>query len=281
MARRSVLFSPGDKPSLLRKAATTDADCLVFDLEDAVAPDAKATARETVRSVLASPEFEPDAEVCVRINPSGIAMDEDLKALVAEGPIDLDSVMIPKTGGAEDIETLVGLLDEHDLKVPILALLETASGVLHAEEIAASEQVSGLVFGAEDLAADIGAARTTDGQEVLYAREHVVLAASAHEIDAIDTVFTDFGDQAGLREETRFARQLGYDGKLAIHPDQVSVINDAFTPDDSEIEWADRVLAARDETEAAVFEVDGEMIDAPLIAQAERIVERARAADRV
>lgn len=281
MARRSVLFSPGTEEALLRKAAGTDADCLVFDLEDAVSPEDKAAARETVRSVLSDPEFDPEAEVCVRVNGDGIAMDDDLQALTASGSIRLDSVMLPKAESAGDVETLAGLLGEHDIKVPIMALLETAAGVLHAESIAGSDPVDAVVFGAEDLAADIGATRTDEGTEVLHAREHVVLAASAHGVDAIDTIHADFRDDAGLRESTRFAVQLGYDGKLAIHPDQVPIINGAFTPDQSDIEWAERVLEAEAAAETAVFEVDGEMIDAPLIAQAERIRERARAAGEI
>jgi citrate lyase subunit beta/citryl-CoA lyase len=138
--------------------------------------------------------------------------------------------------------------------------------------------VDGVVFGAEDLAADIGATRTPEGTEVFHARQHVVLAAAAHGVSAIDTVFTEYTDHDGLRAETATARQLGYDGKLAIHPEQVSVINDAFTPDEEDVEWAQRVVSARERADRAVFEVDGEMIDAPLVAQAERIVERARAA---
>ncbi|MFC6725867.1 HpcH/HpaI aldolase/citrate lyase family protein, partial [Halobium palmae] len=129
----------------------------------------------------------------------------------------------------------------------------------------------------EDLAADVGATRTEEGTEMLYAREHVVLAASAAGVDAVDTVFTDFDDDEGLRAETEFALTLGYDGKLAIHPSQIDVINEAFTPDPERVEWAEKVLAARDEADAAargVFQVDGEMIDAPLVAQAERILER-------
>lgn len=278
MARRSVLFSPGDEESLLRKAATTAADCLVFDFEDAVAPDAKDAARETVRTVLGDPEFDPEAEVCVRVNGTGIAMDRDLDALTKADSLRLDSVMLPKAEGPQDVAALSDHLGEHDLKVPVLVLLETARGVLQAESIASSRPVDGLVFGAEDLAADIGATRTSEGTEVLHAREHVVLAAAAHDVAAIDTVFTDYTDASGLREEARFAVQLGYDGKLAIHPDQVAVINDAFTPDPADVEWAAQVIEARDRTEKAVFQVDGEMIDAPLIAQAERILERARAA---
>lgn len=281
MARRSVLFSPGDEETLLRKAAETEADCLVFDLEDAVAPGAKDDGRETVQSVLTDPEFAPDAEVCARVNATSTEMAADLQVLMEGERPRLDSLMLPKVESGEDVETLIALRREHDLKVPIMALLETAAGILNAADIAATDPVNGVVFGAEDLAADIGARRTGEGTEVLHAREHVVLAANAHDIDAIDTVFTDFSDDEGLRSETQFARDLGYDGKLAIHPSQVPVINDAFTPDESDIEWARRVVETSESTDEAVFEVDGEMIDAPLISQAEGILERARAAGKI
>ncbi len=153
--------------------------------------------------------------------------------------------------------------------------------MLDAPRIAAAEATDALVFGAEDLAADVGATRTREGTEVLYARERVVIAASAADVEAIDTVYTDIEDVDGLAEETRFALRLGYDGKMAIHPAQVGPINGAFTPDPEEVEWAERVLEAREAANRegrGVFRVDDEMIDAPLIAQAERIVERARAA---
>lgn len=274
MARRSVLFSPGDRESLLRKAADTEADVLVFDLEDAVSPDAKPAARETVCRVLSDPDFDPHAEVCVRVNRVGVAADDDLRALQQEN-CDPDCIVVPKVADQGDIETMTDLLAERDLNGPIMALLETAKGILHAEEIAATDRVDAVVFGAEDLAADIGATRSDRGDEVLYAREHVVLAASAAGIEAIDTIYTDFEDQDGLREDAEFARQLGYDGKLAIHPSQVRVINDAFAPDPQDVEWAKRVVSAARATEAAVFRVDDEMIDAPLVAQAKRILDRA------
>ncbi|NHN49945.1 CoA ester lyase [Halostella sp. JP-L12] len=282
MARRSVLFSPGDQPELLRKAPTSGADVVVFDLEDAVAPGRKPAGREAVRDVLADPSFDPDCEVCVRVNPVGVAADADLDVVLdgdAGGAV--DGVVLPKTSDADDVRTLDRLVGEHGRSLPVLALVETAGGVLRAEEIAAADATDALVFGAEDLAADLGASRTDEGTEVLYAREHVVLAASAADVDAIDTVYTDFEDGAGLREETAFAAELGYDGKMAIHPAQVDPINEAFTPDEDRIEWAKEVLAAKEEADAAdagVFRVDGEMIDAPLVAQAERVVERARAA---
>ena len=293
MPRRSVLFTPGDRPEMMRKAPDAGSDVVVFDLEDAVAPDRKTEAREAVREVLADPDFAPDCEVCVRVNPAGIAADDDLAGVLgpasgdAEASADdlretLDAVMLPKAGSADDAETLADLLDERDAAVPILALVETAAGILAAEEIAAVPDVDALVFGAEDLAADLGATRTAEGTEVLHAREHVVLAASAADVDAIDTVYTDIEDAAGLAEETEFAVELGFDGKMAIHPAQVEPINEAFTPDPERVEWAERVLDAKEAADAegrGVFRVDGEMVDAPLIAQAERVLEYARAAD--
>jgi len=279
MARRSVLFSPGDQPELLRKAPKSGADVVVFDLEDAVAPTAKAEAREAVSDVLGT--IDPDCEVCVRVNAGEVA--EDDVAALAAGTPRLDSVMLPKTASAEDVETLAAGLGDHGLDAPVLALIESARGVQNADEVADAPATDALLFGAEDLAADLGATRTDEGTEVLYARERVVLAASAAGVDAIDTLWTDFEDTDGLRADTDRGIEMGYDGKMAIHPGQVGVINDAFTPSDDRIDWAEKVLAAREEAEDAgrgVFAVEGEMIDAPLIAQAERIVERAEAAGK-
>lgn len=287
MARRSVLFSPGDRPELLRKAPETGADVVVFDLEDAVAPSQKATARTAVSDVLTVDDFGPDCEVCIRVNPVGAGADDDVDALFGakttseNGAPFVDSVMLPKAAAADDVRTLGRLFDEHDADVAVLALVESAQGVLNAPDIAATNETDALVFGAEDLSADIGATRTDDGTEILYARERVVLAAGAADVDAVDTVYTDIEDTDGLREETEFAAQLGYDGKMAIHPGQVDPINDAFVPSEADVEWAHRVLEAKreaNEEDRGVFRVDGEMVDAPLVTQAERIVERAEAA---
>lgn len=283
MARRSVLFSPGDQPDLMRKAPGAGADVVVFDLEDAVAPGAKPEGREAVNAVLTDPEFDPSCEVCVRVNPvdpDRSVPAADLKAVLAGDPR-IDSVMLPKAERAEDVRILDNLLAGRRADLPILALCESAAGVLHAESIAATDPVDGVAFGAEDLSADIGASRTREGTEVLYARQQVVLAAAAADVDALDTVFTDIGASTALAEETQFALGLGYDGKMCIHPAQVSVVNDAFTPAEDRIEWAQRVLPAAAEAEAdgvGVFRVDDEMIDAPLVARAEQVRERARAA---
>ena len=280
MARRSVLFSPGDQPTLMRKAPASGADVVVFDLEDAVAPERKSEARTAVNDVLTDEAFDPGCEVCVRVTPPDVGAGADLAAIL-DGDPRIDSVMLPKVSGASDVTAIESLLESHDAPLPVIPLVESAAGVLHAEEVAAADATSAIAFGAEDLAADLGATRTDEGTEVLHAREHVVLAASAAEVDAIDTIHADIEDSSGLRSETEFAIELGYDGKMAIHPAQVAVINEAFTPDPEQVEWAERIMAAKEAADAdgrGVFTVDGEMIDAPLIAQAERVLERARAA---
>jgi citrate lyase subunit beta/citryl-CoA lyase len=280
--RRSVLVSPGDRPEILRKAPDTGADVVVFDLEDAVVPARKDEARGAVNDVLRAIESDSDAddpEVLVRVTPE--EWDEDLDRVLA-GEARPDGVMLPKADSPGAVEALADFLDGESGRTPIVALIESARGVLNAAAIADVPATDALCFGAEDLAADVGAERTLEGTEVLYAREKVVLAAVSAGVDAIDTVFTAIGEPDRLREETAFARGLGYDGKMAIHPDQVPVINDAFTPEAERVEWAERVLDAREAADAesrGVFRVDGEMIDAPLIAQAERIVALASAVD--
>ncbi|RQH00125.1 HpcH/HpaI aldolase/citrate lyase family protein [Natrarchaeobius oligotrophus] len=283
MVRRSVLFTPGDRPEMLRKAPRSGADVIVFDLEDAVSPERKDDARGAVRSILADPAFDPSAEVCVRVNATPSEIEADLAELLdADDENGPDSLMLPKVDSSADVERLVANVDCYDAQYPVLALIETARGVLAAPEIAAVPATDALVFGAEDLSADVGATRTDEGTEVLYARERVVVAAAAHGCDAIDTLVTDFEDDRLLCEDAAFSVQLGYDGKLAIHPGQVGPINDAFTPDESQREWAESVLEAKREADvegAGAFAVDGEMIDRPLIERAERIRRRARAAD--
>lgn len=274
MARRSVLFSPGDEPALLRKAPETGADVVVFDLEDAVRPADKTDARETVRTVLS--DLDAQCEVCVRVNPVGLGAEADLTEVLEAVYETVDTVVLPKVSGVDDVTSFHRLLEDRGLELPILAVIEAASGVLDARPVAATDHVDGLVFGAEDLAADIGATRTKEGTEIAHARQHVVLAATAAGVDAIDTLYTAYRDTDGLAADAARAVQLGFDGKLAIHPDQVPVINDAFRPDEAEIEWAKRVLEAEAAAEeGGVFAVDDEMIDEPLLRQARTVLERA------
>jgi citrate lyase subunit beta/citryl-CoA lyase len=277
-----VLFTPGDEAEMMHKAFNGEADVVVFDLEDAVAADAKEGARESVRGVLAEEREEGAPEVWVRLNPldaEGVDGRGDLRALTGED--EPSCFVLPKAESVDDVERVVVTLDTEGGDAGVVPIVETAKGVVNAVEIADVPRVSAVVFGAEDLSADIGATRTEEGEEVLYARQKVVTAASAADVDALGTLWTDFKDEEGLRRDTECTVRFGYDGKLAVHPAQVAVINDAFTPDEERVEWAEKVMSAKreaDERGKGVFEVEGEMVDAPLVEQARTVLERAEAA---
>ena len=278
--RRSVLFTPGDEPGMMRKALDGDADVVVFDLEDSVAPDANEEARDAVCEVLGeTEETDENPEVWVRINPLDTGGREDLRAVTEDA--EPSCFVVPKADSASAVRRVAYALDEGGGDAGLVPIIETAEGVVNASEIAGASRVSAVVFGAEDLSADVGATRTDEGTEVIYARQRVVTAASAVGVDAVDTLWTEFEDEEGLRRDTERGIRFGYDGKLCIHPAQVGVINDAFTPEEDRVEWAQKVMEAKreaDERGKGVFEVDGEMVDEPLVEQARTVLERARAA---
>lgn len=281
MVQRSLLYSPGDNRGMLENAVETAADTVIFDLEDAVAPAAKERARRTVRSML-DDLGDPTPNVAVRINPYDLSGSDDVDAVVGEAATPPESILLPKVDDAEPVEALHDrIADLGETDVGIIPLIETAAGVLSAPEIAAAPGVTAIAYGDQDFTADIGATVTDDKIESLYARQRTVVAAAAAGVDAFDTVYTDIGDTEGLREQTEFVVDLGFDGKLAIHPDQVPVINEAFTPATDEIEWAEKVLAGQEqanEEEIGVFTVDGQMIDPPLVERARTIVRQAEVA---
>lgn len=276
-----MLFTPGDEPEMMRKAVGGDADVVVFDLEDAVAPDSKEKARSSIAEVLGEGEEDEAPEVWARINRLDAGGREDLRALAGDEENEPSCFVVPKADSASSVRRVAYALDEGGSDAGVVPIVETAEGVVNAAEIAGASRVSAVVFGAEDLSADIGATRTDEGTEVLYARQKVVTAASAAGVDALDTLWTDFKDEEGLRRDTERTVRFGYDGKLAIHPAQVGVINDAFTPEEESVEWAEKIMKAKreaDERGKGVFEVDGEMVDEPLIEQARTVLERAKAA---
>lgn len=273
--RRSLLFTPGDRADRMRTAPEFGSDIVCFDLEDGVAPGKKAEARAAVNELLADPGFDPDAEVCVRLTPDAAA---DLD-VVLDGDVRIDAVQVPKAESAGDVERVAALLADAGHVVPVFALVETARGVLAAEEIAAAAPTEMLCFGAEDLTADLGAEAGPDRAEVAYARQRTLLAARAAGAMALDTPYVDYEDEAGLRGDAADAVALGYDGKAAIHPVQVDPIHETFAPDPERVEWARRVLSAREGAEGGVATVDGEMVDAPVFARAERVLARAGVAE--
>ena len=276
--RRSVLFTPGDREDRMLKALALGADTVCFDLEDAVAPEQKEAARGIVARLLRDVP-RAGCERCVRINAlQGDEWRSDLAVVMQARP---DAVMVPKAEDPTAVARLSQEMAEEERaagaqpgSTRLLLIVETALGVLKAHEVgmAAGQRLGALLFGAEDLAADAGLVRTRESVEVLYARSHVALAAAALRVGAIDQVFVDFKDPAGLEGEARFARVLGYSGKMAIHPDQLAPIHRAFTPSPQEVERAARLLEAARAHGGGVFRFEGRMIDAPLLLQARRVV---------
>lgn len=263
---------------MMKKALKTDADAVVFDIEDSVTPNAKSNAREEISQVLTEIGDDP-TEIGVRINPLATGGTDDLAALSYPSSSGLDRIVLPEVDSPTAVAELSAELEKRGLDADIAATIETARGVFAAPEIASAPETTALGFGGEDLTADINAIRTPEGDELAYARQRIVLAAAAGEVTATDTVYTDLEDLEGLANDTRSAVEMGYQGKAAIHPSQIEVINDVFTPDPSELEWAERVLEAERKTDAGVFTVDGQMIDSPLIEKARMIIARAEAAD--
>ncbi len=277
---RSLMFVPGAKARLLEKARTAAADAVILDLEDGVAPEAKAEARGLIRQALDAGPFGP--QVVVRINgwTGGLAQD-DLAATLPGGGV--DAVCLPKAENPDEVQALARWLDGWEAQqglaagsLGVLLMIETALGVLRALELArSSPRVQALCLGGEDLSRDLGAVRTREGQELAYARAHVVVAARAAGVWAIDTVYTDLQDEDGLRAEASQARRLGYSGQLLIHPNQIEPVHQAWAPSAAEIEWARRVLASFDEATArgdGVVALDGKMIDAPVVARARELI---------
>lgn len=286
---RSYLFVPGDSERKLAKAADSDADALILDLEDAVTPDNRAMARERVAEFLAS---GPGIETWVRINPldSTDAL-EDLRAAVPAAP---RGIVLPKPHGAHDANQLAQLLDtletEHGLspgQTRILPIATERPGALFRmhEYAEATPRIEALTWGAEDLAAAVGAyANRDDAGRWLptfeLARSLCLLAAAAGGVAAVDTVYTDFRDSDGLAQSAADARRDGFTGKLAIHPDQVPVINAAFKPTPEEVDRARHIIAAFEkDPQAGAVSIDGEMIDRPHWLQARRILDAARRAE--
>jgi citrate lyase subunit beta / citryl-CoA lyase len=287
MTARSYLFVPADSLRKIEKALASDADAIILDLEDSVAPAAKSAARHMLADVLAKPQRP---QIWVRINPLGsedYAL--DVQAAVKAGVM---GIVLPKPNSAADVDQLSGDIAEHEINgglppagIHVLAIItETAAAVLNAHSYAhgSRPRLRGVTWGAEDLAADIGAVSNKDdtGGYTLpfqHARSICLFAAGAAQVQPIDAVYTDFRDSDGLAQECRAAVRDGFVAKMAIHPDQIEVIHAAFTPSAAQIAHAQRVsdlfAAAPD---AGVLSLDGKMLDRPHLLQAQRILARAR-----
>jgi citrate lyase subunit beta/citryl-CoA lyase len=286
--RRSRLYVPGNNPKMIPPAGLYGADIISLDLEDAVHPDYKVDARMMVSEALKVVDFGPTVEVTVRINPINTPWGKwDVKQIVCER---LDGIYIPKTETPEDVIQVDELVTEMEEKkgldigrIKLFATMETAKGILNAKEIAlCSKRLEGITIGGEDLTADLGGVRSSDGIAIHTARQLIVLSAKAAGIQAIDTVYSDFKDVEGLRKETEMIKKMGFDGKACIHPNQIETIHEVFNPTEEEIRYAVRVkkaIAEAKERGSGVIALGRKMVDKPIVIKAEKILKVAQEAE--
>jgi len=288
-SRRALLYMPGDDRRKIEKSTTLGVDCICMDMEDGVAVNRKTEARAVIAQAMKELIFG-ESERCIRINSVGSGLESyDLAAALSTDP---DSIVVPKIESAEQVKWVSDhietyeLSSNHDLgSVRLLVGVETAKGILNLREIAeADKRLEAIIFGAEDYAASIGAQRTKEGTEVLYARQAVVTTCAANDLQAIDMVFIDFRDEAGLRLEAEQGAGFGFSGKQIIHPSQVSVVQEAFTPSDDAIEYARRIIETFESSQRegkGAYALDGKMIDMPLLKNAQKVLDRAKAAGKI
>ena len=281
--RRSMLFLPGNTPNIIVNGAILGADAVILDLEDAVAPAEKDSARILVRNAIRFMGFGK-CEVIVRINAIDTAYwQKDLEALI---PVRPALIMPPKTSCAADVlavdEYIARLEEKHGLEkgsIGLIPLIETALGVENAFQIAsACPRVKAIFLGGEDLTAELRCKRTKEGQEIFYARSRMVMAARAAGVEVYDTPFTDVNDDEGIYVDSQLAKSLGFTGKAAISPRHVGAINEVFSPSMKDIEYAYEVMEAirigKEQGKGAVS-LRGKMIDAPIVARAQQTIDAA------
>lgn len=273
--RRSALYLPGNKDRALEKAKSLPADVLIFDLEDAVGPDAKAESRTRVCSAVASAGYRP-REVVVRINGAGTDWHEDDLTAVAASAA--DAVLVPKVETGHEVEALANTLDRLGAprSLQLWAMIETPRAILRAEEIAsASERLTVLVVGTNDLVNDLHGRHVPGRAPVAPALSWAVLGARAAGKSILDGVYNAIDDEAGFRAEATQGREMGFDGKTLIHPGQVGPANELFGPSEKELADARRIVSAYQEAQAAwasVITVDGRMIESLHVRDAQRIL---------
>ncbi|MEM6940371.1 MAG: CoA ester lyase [Pseudomonadota bacterium] len=254
---RSVLYIPGSKPRALDKARGLACDAIIFDLEDAVTPEEKVTARATLREALENGGYDNRYKV-VRINGLDTPWGADDAAAAAKMPA--DAILLPKVGSPADLEAASAITGDR----PLWAMMETPIAMLNAPAIAAYPLLEAMVMGTNDLAKDLQTRSRTDRLPLLTSLGLCVLAAKAHDCAIIDGVYNAFKDDAGLEIECAQGRDMGFDGKTLIHPAQLAVTNAAFSPSEEEVDLARRQIAALEEVEAAgqgVAVVDGKIVE--------------------
>lgn len=274
MARpyRSVLYIPAANARAMEKARGLAADAIIFDLEDAVAPDAKAAARDALAQALTQ-DYGPRARI-VRINALSTTWGADDASACAG--LDIDAVLIPKVDGPDDLDRVAALIPD----TPLWAMMETPLGMLNAAAIAAHPRLAGMVMGTNDLAKDLGSRFRADRLPMMAGLGLCLLAAKAHGVVIVDGVFNAFKDDDGLRAECEQGRDMGFDGKTLIHPAQLEIANAAFAPTEEEVALARRQIEAFDAATAqgqGVAVVDGRIVENLHVATARQTLDRAQA----
>lgn len=284
---RTMFFVPGNAPGKLTKAEIYGADCLIYDLEDAVAVNQKDAARELVKSFLST--YRPDCRIGIRINAQDTPYyEDDVAAMV---PLKPDFLRLPKSETAENMQKLDALITKHEEAngitpgtVKIVATIETALGVYNAFQIATgSKRVIGIGLGAEDFRTDMRMSRSEDGKEILFARNFISLSAHAAGVMPLDYVYSNFRNTEGFVEDVKFGKMLGFTCKSVIHPSQIPLVHSVYDPTDKEIEHAKRVLMVYEEAVAkasGVISLDGKMIDMPMVTRAKAVLAYAQAAGK-
>ena len=287
-SRRALLYMPGDDRRKIEKSTTLGVDCICMDMEDGVAVNRKVEARHVIAHALRDLNFG-NSERCIRINSIGSGLEvHDLAAALDAEP---DTIVVPKIESAEQVRWVSERIESYELEnnrnigsIRLLVGVETAKGIMNLKEITeADKRLDAVLFGGEDFAASIGAVRTKTATELLYARQTVVTACAANGLQAIDIVFIDFKDPEGLRIEAEEGAGFGFSGKQIIHPNQVPVVQEAFTPSASAIEYAKRIVESFESSQKdgkGAYALDGKMIDMPLLKNAQKVLDRARAAGK-
>ena len=284
---RSWMFVPGHRQRMIDKAFGLNADAVMLDIEDGVAPNEKDAARRNIAESLGREKAPGSPARYVRINAIGHArMEADLDAVVRPG---LEGLVCPKVDTVDEVRKVAAILDQREPKnnlpkgsVRLLIAIESPRGLLNAPAIgAASERIVGIIFGAEDFGREIGlpAVREGEARDLIYARSAIVIAAAAAHVQAVDGVWVDLNDNPGLFNFARQSRQLGFSGMSCIHPAQVDAINTVFSPTPEEIDYCRKVLQAFDEANArgdGSIALGGQLIDRPIVERARRSIETAK-----
>jgi len=268
-SRRSFIFAPGTRPELVPKAIQSGADIVCVELEDGVAPHDKESARNNVTGLFENHAHDKSVELVVRMNSLRCKYGLDDLTAFLEMEVPPTTIMLPKVECAEEVKLVDDLLSEKNLEVELHLIIETNLGLEASIDIAlASTRTSALFFGGVDMAADLRC--NGDWNSLLYARSKVVHAAATAKIDSLDVPYLDLEDEAGLRDQAVLARDLGFSGKGSIHPKQIPVINEVFTPSEAEIKYAEKVIKAFDAADSGLVVVDGKLIEKPVLREMKR-----------